>query len=138
MTTKRALTAPKQLGPAGKALWRRMTREFDFNGAEVELLKQLCDTIDEIAVLKRELDATGPMVSGSKGQPVLNPVFTQLASHRKVADQLTTALALPLEGEAVGQRRSARSKVAADARWRRTKSRGRLGVVGANLSKGGA
>jgi hypothetical protein len=130
-TTKPAKSAPRGLGPDGKALWRNVTREFEFNSAETELLRQLCVVVDEIAQLRCVLAELGPMVKGSKGQPVLSPVFAQLVSHRKLFDELVVALALPIEGEAAGQRRSAKSKMAADARWRRTKSRGRLNVVGA-------
>jgi hypothetical protein len=38
--TRRSLPAPKDLGAPGVALWRRLTKEFDFNSAEIELAHQ--------------------------------------------------------------------------------------------------
>ena len=107
-------------------MWRNLTREFDFNSAEVSLLHQLCCTTDEIAELKTALTRTGPVVEGSKGQPRANPLLGELRNHRKLADQLVVALGLPIDGEQVGRRRSSQQKQAADARWRKTKSKGRL------------
>jgi hypothetical protein len=127
--------APRGLKTAGKRLFSSATSEYDFSSVELELLKQLCVTVDEIAELEISLRDGGPMVPGSRGQKVLNPVYAQLVSHRKLADQLAVALALPIEGQAVGQRRSAKSKQAADSRWRTAKSRGRLNVVSSAMQK---
>jgi hypothetical protein len=134
MTTRRSKPAPKGLGVDGISLWRNLTREFDFNSAELALLTQLCATTDEIAQLKAAF--TSPVVKGSTGQPRANPLLAELRSHRKLADQLVVALGLPIEGEAVGRRRSAQAKQAADARWRKTKSGGRLQAM-KNLQKDG-
>src|SRR4051794_10107269 len=112
MTTRRSKPAPKDLGAEGILLWRKLTLEFEFNNAELELLHQFAQTIDEIGQLKAALAATGTTVKGSKGQPRLNPLWNELRQHRKLADQLVVALALPAEGEAVGRRRSAQAKVA--------------------------
>jgi P27 family predicted phage terminase small subunit len=117
------------LNEDGKALWRNVTREFDFNSAEMALLQQLCETIDEIAAMKAEMSDMGVVVAGSKGQPVVNPVIKTLAEHRKLADQLTAALALPVTGEVIGQRRSAAAKQAAQPGPRKSKSRGRLAAL---------
>jgi hypothetical protein len=124
--TRRSLPAPKDLGASGVALWRRLTKEFDFNSAETELAHQLCVTVDEETMMRDELADMGVTVAGSKGQPVLNPVFAQLAVHRKLIDQLTTALSLPLDGEVVGRRRSAVAKQNADSRWRKAKTGARI------------
>jgi hypothetical protein len=68
-------------------------------------------------------------VAGSKGQPVLNPVFAQLAVHRKLIDQMIVALSLPIDGESVGRRRSAQAKLNADSRWRKVKTGGRINQI---------
>lgn len=120
METRR--NAPRGLGNAGKRLWHDALSEFTFNPVELRLLEQLCRTVDECAAMERALATSGPMVAGSKGQVRCNPLLSQLASHRKLADQLATALALPTDTEAVGRRRSAQAKAAADARWRKTKT----------------
>jgi hypothetical protein len=127
---KASQPAPKDLKQTGVALWRKITREFGFNSVELELLHRLCVTIDEIAAMRADLSEMGMVVAGSERQPRANPLIDKLVAHRKLADQLSTALALPIEGEAAGQRRSVKSKMAADARWRQARSRGRLNVVG--------
>jgi P27 family predicted phage terminase small subunit len=128
MTTRRK-SAPSNLKAPGKALWRSILAQFELNAAEFALLHQLCCTIDEITDIQKSLAGSGPLVTGSMGQPVANPLLAVLANHRKVLDQLTAALALPVEGEVAGRRRSARAKLAADDRWRRTKSRGRVARI---------
>jgi hypothetical protein len=130
--------APRGLKTAGKRLWANATAEYEFSSIEAELLKQLCRTVDEIEQLEASLRDGGPMVKGSRGQQVLNPVYAQLCAHRKLADQLAVALALPTEGEVAGQRRSAKAKQAADTRWRTAKSRGRLNTVSAMQNRDGA
>jgi hypothetical protein len=127
----RAKPATKDLRDAGIALWHKLTREFVFNSAELALAHQLCTTIDEIAAMKADLNEMGTVVAGSSKQPRPNPLLDKLVQHRKLADRLVVALGLPAEGEAVGRRRSAQAKQAADARWRKPKSRGRIHSVAA-------
>jgi hypothetical protein len=115
---------PKSLKTAGRALWRAQLGEFKANSpVELELLRQLCETIDELDVMKTELAALGYIVAGAAGQPRINPLVAAIAQHRKLADQLATALAIPLPSESVGRRRSAAAKQSADARWRGEKRR---------------
>ena len=136
-TTRRSKPAPRDLAEAGKALWRSLTREFEFNSAELALLHELCCTTDEIADLKAALAATRPVVKGSKGQPRANPLLAELRQHRKLADQLVIALGLPVDGESVGRRRSAQAKQAADTRWRKSKTGGRMQALKRNYQEGG-
>src|ERR1700730_13893040 len=98
--TAKAKPAPRDLATAGRALWRDAVREFTFSSVEFALLYQLCTTVDEIALMRTDLSEMGPLVSGSEGQPRVNPLIAALATHRKLADTLATALALPVEGEA--------------------------------------
>jgi hypothetical protein len=135
MTTQ-AKPAPKDLQQAGRKLWRNATAEFTFNAVEVELLYQLCCVVDEVAAMRADLREMGYIVAGSEKQPRINPVVAALANHRKLADTLATALSLPIEGEAVGRRRSAVAKQNADARWK-PKSGGRIRAV-RRMQSGGA
>ena len=125
--------APADLGVVGRKLWREMTAQFEFHSAELALLHQLAATTDEISSLKAALTETKPVVKGSRGQPRANPLLAELRNHRKLADQLTVALALPTEGEAVGRRRRAQAKQAADAKWRKAGTRGRTRAVARQL-----
>lgn len=128
---------PPELARRGRALWRKAVAEFEFHSVERELLRQLCVTLDEIAVLEKALAAQGPTVKGAAGQPRLNPLYQQLVSHRKLCDQLAMALALPLAGEAEGRRRSAQAKQAVDIRWRKPKSGSRIRRI-AEIQQNGA
>jgi hypothetical protein len=132
-----APSPPRDLGPRGRALWRKAVDEFTFNAVERELLRQLATTVDEIAALEKALTQQGPTVKGSRGQPVLNPIYSQLVSHRKLADQLSAALPLPVQDEVVGRRRSAQAKQAVQTRWRKTKSGGRVNRI-AQQQQGGS
>jgi hypothetical protein len=129
VTTRRRRSAPKDLGTAGVDLWRRVLGEFELNPAELALLGELCSTVDEIAGLKAALATSEPMVAGSKGQPKLSPLYGALAAHRRLADQLVAALALPVTeaGETVGRRRSNTAKAKArSGRVLKSKARGRM------------
>jgi hypothetical protein len=121
--------APRDLGTAGRALWRDAVREFTFSSVEFRLLYELCCVLDEIAAMRADLSEMGMVVSGSENQPRVNPLIAALTNHRKLADQLAVALSLPLEGESVGRRRSAQAKIAADSRWRKPKSGGRIVAI---------
>lgn len=127
--TSTVVKTPPGLGKDGRALWRAAVREFQFNAVELELLRQMAKTLDEAAALEAALATQGPTVKGHVGQPRLNPIYAQLTTHRKLLDQLACALALPLEGEAVGRRRSAQAKQAVDSRWRKTKSGSRINTL---------
>jgi P27 family predicted phage terminase small subunit len=129
--------APRDLRTSGTVLWRKLVREFEYNSAEIELLHQLCVTVDEIAAMRSDLAEMGMVTMGSKNQPVVNPLLSALVSHRKLCDQLTTALGLPVEGEAVGRKRSASAKRAADARWRKpSKLGGRVAQIRRSQDRG--
>jgi hypothetical protein len=60
------------------------------------------------------------VVAGSTGQLKAHPLIGEIREHRKLAESLARALALPLEGETVGRIRSPSAKAAANVRWRRS------------------
>lgn len=121
--------APPDLQAHGRTLWEETLEEYGLDPVEIELLHQLCQTVDELALLKSDLAKMGSIVTGHAGQPRANPLLAAIAAHRKLADQLSIALALPLPSEAVGRRRSAQAKQAADSRWKRQRRHGQLGSV---------
>jgi hypothetical protein len=117
------------LHPNGIAVWHAATREFEFTGIELELLHQLCVTIDEIATMKADLSQMGMVVAGSERQPRVNPLVAALRDHRKLVDMLVVSLALPVDGESAGVRRSAQARAAAEARRRNPTRKGRTANV---------
>lgn len=122
---------PNGLNKAGVAAWRSIAGQFEFHTGELEILRHLCKTIDEISELEKVLTETGPLIVGSRGQRVLNPIYQQLTTHRTLLDRLMLSLALPADGEQVGRRRSPQAKQAAQSRWNSSTRRGRLPSVGA-------
>ena len=69
--------------------------------------------------MKTLLAQSEPVVPGSTGQPVVNPLITALREHRKLADRLTLALAVPVGDEMEGRRHSTSARQAARTRWQR-------------------
>jgi hypothetical protein len=123
-------TAPGDLKGPGTALWRDVLAQFGLNPAELTLLHQLCRTTDELDAMSTELASSSYTVRGSKQQPRPHPLLAEIRQHRRLVDQLVTALGLPLPTEVLGRRRSASAKQAADSRWRQEKERkGRLASV---------
>jgi phage terminase small subunit len=107
---------PRDLDKAGKALWRTITRENSFDAAEFALLHLLCRTIDVLERIALDLSDMGVVVAGSTGQPRVNPLLAEQREQIRVADQLVQALAIPVPGEAAGQRRSGAAKAVAKTR----------------------
>lgn len=122
--------APASLGATGKTAWDRLTHGFRFHAGELEILELFCSTRDRIAAMEEKLDETGVMILGSRGQQILNPLFNQIGVQATLADRLLQSLALPVDGEQVGRRRSPQAKQAANSRWKNQAGSGRLPSVG--------
>ena len=116
---KRRIPPPSDLqADGGELLWRNVTREFVLNSAESALLYRSGRHDRRDRQLKAALNDSMPIVRGSKGQPRPNGLLAELRQHRRLADQLVVALAVPVEGEVVGRRRSAAARTVAQTRWR--------------------
>lgn len=113
MATAKPPSTPHGLGAVGRAFWRQMVGEFTFDPAELGTLRRLCKTMSETAALEECLAETGPLIKGSRSQPVVNPLINALVVHRRLEDQLTLSLGLPVGGEAFGRRRTAAARQAA-------------------------
>ena len=130
-TAKRAQPAPKDLGSSGKRLFRAISGLYVLDPAEVVLLHQLARAVDTLDRLHADLSEMGVTVSGSTGQPRVNPVCLEIREQVKLIDRLQMALALPVAGEQIGKRRHPQGKAA--ARTRVVKSRSRVVSVASNL-----
>jgi hypothetical protein len=121
VTTKPRKPAPSDLKARGKALWRNVVGIYVLNPAEMALLHELCHTADELDELSVAMGEQSPVVAGSQGQPRAHPLLAEIRQHRKLAETLAIALALPVDGETIGHRRSMNAKAAAQERWRQGK-----------------
>ena len=113
---------PVGLQTRGKAFWRASVADFDFSTAETALLEEACRCLDRLDLLAATIAQLGAMVTGSQGQPVVNPALTEARGQQLILHRLLAALRLPdAEGEAVPTGRSMSATQAATARW--TKAR---------------
>jgi hypothetical protein len=124
-----SVTDSSKFGPAGSALWRRVTGEFELSTAEQILLAEVCHTADELEILREASESADATVTGSTGQTKVNPLFRELREHRALYVKLIGELALPTEEEEKGRTPAQqRAADAANARWRRERERwGRSG-----------
>jgi hypothetical protein len=68
MARKGAVIGPKQLGPAGRKLWRYVEEKFDLEGCE-PLLMKICLIEDRLIEVRTSITERGlVMVDGKKNQ----------------------------------------------------------------------
>lgn len=109
---------PVGLRARGKRFWDAVCAEYDLSGIELELLAELCRTLDELDLLSRVLRKDGVSASGSKGQLRMHPALIELRSSRLVVSRLAAQLDLPDDdGAAVRSATSLRASKAANDRW---------------------
>lgn len=109
---------PSDLGEPGRALYERVTSDFELSTAELVALAEACRTLDELDGMRAVLMVEPATVTGSTGQPRANPLFAEARAHRLLLQKLLGDLALPLEGEEVGRTpKQLQASEAAKARW---------------------
>jgi hypothetical protein len=86
-------------------LWREVSR-YQLDPAEIATLREACTTLTELERMEDELAEDSLLISGSKGQLVINPLVGAIQGHRKVFEAQIRALALPILGEETGTYRS--------------------------------
>ena len=121
MSTEKTRTrrAPAGLATRGKRYWSAVMGAFDLTDSELEVLLEVCRTLDSLDALDAAVAERGAMVPGSAGQPVVNPALTEARGQRALLHRLMAALALPDEdGASIPTAHSQRGKVANAARWR--------------------
>lgn len=79
--------APRELGKAGRALWRDVAGQMAEDGLvpdrrEQRYLLLACSEQDELAALEAELATLPKIVRGSQGQDVANPLIAECRRSR--------------------------------------------------------
>lgn len=110
-------------GPAGAAIYRSITDDFDLQEHERFQVEQAARLADEIERLRGELEAAPLIVKGSQGQPVAQPLIEATRSHRLALTRILASLKTPApEADAAPvdpetRKRSEAARKAANARW---------------------
>jgi hypothetical protein len=94
--------------------------DFELSDSEQELLEECCRTLDQITRLEGSIADLGTFVTGSTGQPVMNPAIGEARGQRALLHKLLAVLALPdEEGQTIPAGVCQRARTAAQAKWRR-------------------
>ncbi|WP_143737846.1 hypothetical protein [Microbispora sp. GKU 823] len=122
---------PEDLGEAGRALFSQVVDEFDLELPELVMLAETARTLDELVTIRNELASSKPIVTGSTGQPKVNPLFAEARAHRLLLAKLLGELALPAEEEEKGRTPAQKQAAeAANVRWALERERwGRRGTA---------
>lgn len=107
---------PAGLRDAGRNLWAAIADDFELDQREQALLATACRQADDVANLEALLAAEGLSVPGSKGQPRLSAVVSELRQGRLALAKLLDALKLPAEAKPETEA-SARARKAVNTRW---------------------
>lgn len=115
--------APARLTAKSRALWTKLTKEFEFRADELRVLEDCCREIDLIERMETELRDAPMVVRGSMGQPVAAPLVQEVRQHRATLARLFASLKLPDDSSSQEQR-SSQARNAAQARWGTGQRRG--------------
>ncbi len=119
MAERGRLKAPPGLAKSGRALWAAVCAGFELREDERQALVASCRTLDELARLEAELAGAPVMTAGSKGQERVNPLFTEVRSHRLALKAMLAAVGLT-DADAdrlAGAARSSAGRKLAAQRW---------------------
>lgn len=117
-----ALKAPANLAAEGKFLWKSVTDVHELGPDSVRMLVDACREADLVQRLEVELRDADLVVRGAGGQPVANPLVSEVRQHRAVLSGLLKALRLPATAGDAARREadiSEQARSAARARWDR-------------------
>ena len=107
--------APTGLEKTGRRVWSSIVGEFDLDSRELLVLEQAARQADAVASLEAEVEGSGIVTRGSRGQLRLSQTVTELRQARLALSRLLAELALPDDEDQTAASR--RGRKAADARW---------------------
>jgi phage terminase small subunit len=117
------VTAPKGLGPRGRALWKRIVGSlpagWELDDRELAILSLAARQADDLARLEQAIKRDGAMAVGSTGQPVVHPAIVEARQARLAIGRLLGQLQLPDEDAQPRTEAGRRGQRAARARWDR-------------------
>lgn len=119
--------APSGMGERALKLWHAVSSVYELRPDEYRILEDACRQTAIVDKLERALDGASLVMKGSMGQPVPNPLLTEIRQHRNVVASLLKQLNLPdhAAAEVTELPRSVQAREAAKSRW--TVAHGQVG-----------
>ena len=118
---------PEGLEEAGAALWQSVLADvadgWQLDARDLALLEAACRAADRASQLDSEVERTGLMVAGSKGQPTLHPGVGEARQQRHLAATLLGKVEMSPPGERTGHLSARQRDQLNDARRRRWEGR---------------
>lgn len=109
--------APQGMNEPGRGLWKDITGKYGLRADELRVLEAACREADLIDRIESMMPDEELIVSGSQGQPVINPLVPELRQHRTTLAGLLRQLKLPDDAAGDAEARSTAARAAANARW---------------------
>lgn len=125
MTNSEKPRQPTGLKAAGAKLWHDIADDFQLRPDELRLLEAAGRTLDELALIERQLVGAKLVSKGSMGQDVAHPLLAAAVGHRRMYAALVKQLALPdidAESGEVTNSLSEKRRAAANTRWDRQRA----------------
>jgi phage terminase small subunit len=115
-------------GDAGQALWDRVVsglpEGFALTESEEAILGLAACQADDLGNLEATITKHGTMVTGSKGQPVLNPAVAEARQARLAIGRLLGQIPEAIDdGAETSTAAKEKARKAAQARWRRERAK---------------
>lgn len=125
--TKPKPPRPRRKAPEkpGAALKRSILATYELDPAELLLLDQAGELLDQLARINAELAGQPLTTAGSRDQVREHPLLESQRRHSEALARVLDALHLPMDGETEGETLTTkRARKAAQARWDREKGVG--------------
>lgn len=123
MSDKRFPAAPRDLGKAGKKLWKAVgDDDIELRPDELAVLAEAAATKDVITALAEATAGAPAMIEGSRNQQIVHPGLQELRQQRQLLASLLRQLGIPDaddDGTWDGLSATQRARKAAGKRWGR-------------------
>jgi hypothetical protein len=87
-------------------LWRGLVGPYEFRPDELPLVVEACRLVDDIEKIRSALVDEPLLVAGSKGQPTVNPLRTELHRTSARLESICRTLGVPDEAELSDEQRA--------------------------------